>query len=988
MKINFCHQSYLDFLIAQNVVESIENGGSILEWLGTKENQTLFRREQLRQALNMLMIEEIDDFIKIAKEILLSQSVRFHLKHLVLEVIGHTNEFEPGMDQLLIDLVKDSYWNQHALETVFTGNPSAVDLLVKNGLIEKWLASKKETEVNKAIGMLGSLNSTFSQKCINIIEKLANGEEKLKAKALQIIGWHVEEDPDQVFEIRLKLARSQVYHHFINWARLCKINPLRTIKFLKSLLVSIEDPDILNEKGRKNRVEEWYQNDIDILLSMTQKNYNDIWRLILPELNRLFQNKKDSYRKPRIRYGNYNFVEGALLLVTDAAKEIAKRNPDFFVDQSKKILEGNSEVIHEIIFQSIPYLDKKHADFGIRIFLDHVEELLNNYAFENEKYKYARDIINKHSVHCSNKLFSKLEEFITHYHHPNELRLAKYYSEHRKQGQYLPPPFWGREQYLLLSALSKSRINKKTKELLRVLRRRYRGQSAHEIAKNVSGGRGGFVGSKLDDNLHKLGDSTWLEIVTNKKVPVEAHFKWEEKKDGKILESSIGQFASSLEKSAKQNPERFGALALRFPTDVPLSYVRAIMRAFELKESETKNFEKWRPASKELIIQVLDSYMKKNKMELAMEFCRLISIRDDIEWPEHVIEMLKSIAISHSDPKTNSMNIYPSEWDGEMDTLSTDDLLTNSINCVRGEAINAIRDLLFRKPELMNTFQSTIERVVNDPHPSVRVSVTGLLLPVINVDKGNAVRWFVQTTLDDLRVITKSYGIQFFNYTISSYSKTLKPILDNMIKSKDESVVKLGSKMITAYYIIYDLFEEQAYACLKGTTFQKRGAVEAAGELIVKQDYSTKCVKLLGPMIENYDQELIDEMSEVFRHDLNELKNVMEFIIKFIHSPYMKKSSQLIYQLDDYDGELSEFSDLIINLCYEISSNYASETRDMGSEYSIVGEQLPNILLRMYDESLKTNNKTLKDKCLDIWDTFFEKRIGSVRELTNAADTN
>lgn len=49
--VSFSHQSYLDYLVATKALVDIDKGGTILDWLGPIEKQTLFKREQLRQAL-------------------------------------------------------------------------------------------------------------------------------------------------------------------------------------------------------------------------------------------------------------------------------------------------------------------------------------------------------------------------------------------------------------------------------------------------------------------------------------------------------------------------------------------------------------------------------------------------------------------------------------------------------------------------------------------------------------------------------------------------------------------------------------------------------------------------------------------------------------------------------------------------------------------------------------------------------------------------
>ncbi len=93
-RISFCHQRYLDYLIAERLLIRIyEKKGSIVDWLGGKEKQTLFRREQLRQVLASLLDGSRSDFFNNAKILIESADVRFHLKHLVLELIGQLDEF-------------------------------------------------------------------------------------------------------------------------------------------------------------------------------------------------------------------------------------------------------------------------------------------------------------------------------------------------------------------------------------------------------------------------------------------------------------------------------------------------------------------------------------------------------------------------------------------------------------------------------------------------------------------------------------------------------------------------------------------------------------------------------------------------------------------------------------------------------------------------------------------------------------------------------
>ena len=89
-RITFCHQSYLDFQqIADRLLREINDGnGSVRDWLGSKENQSLFRREQLRIVLSLLFEEEPYRFEGTVQDLIRGDGIRFHLQHLVLSMVG------------------------------------------------------------------------------------------------------------------------------------------------------------------------------------------------------------------------------------------------------------------------------------------------------------------------------------------------------------------------------------------------------------------------------------------------------------------------------------------------------------------------------------------------------------------------------------------------------------------------------------------------------------------------------------------------------------------------------------------------------------------------------------------------------------------------------------------------------------------------------------------------------------------------------------
>lgn len=63
-RVSFCHQSYLDYQVARKLLGEIDGGSaSVLTWLGAKERQSLFRREQLRLVLMRIRDEDLARFL-------------------------------------------------------------------------------------------------------------------------------------------------------------------------------------------------------------------------------------------------------------------------------------------------------------------------------------------------------------------------------------------------------------------------------------------------------------------------------------------------------------------------------------------------------------------------------------------------------------------------------------------------------------------------------------------------------------------------------------------------------------------------------------------------------------------------------------------------------------------------------------------------------------------------------------------------------------
>jgi hypothetical protein len=79
-------------------------------------------------------------------------------------------------------------------------------------------------------------------------------------------------------------------------------------------------------------------------------------------------------------------------------------------------------------------------------------------------------------------------------------------------------------------------------------------------------------------------------------------------------------------------------------------------------------------------------------------------------------------------------------------------LFDNTINCVRGNAAEAIGELLWHHPDWLDKLKPGIEALISDPHPVVRMAAIKTLLPLLNIDRKKAVERFFELSREDPRV--------------------------------------------------------------------------------------------------------------------------------------------------------------------------------------------------------------------------------------------
>jgi hypothetical protein len=153
-RLLFSHQSFLDYLTAIRILRQVHAGtGTVLGWLA-EDDQSLFRRGQLRQILTLLRDDDPGRFLDSMNDLLHGTGVRFHLQHLAARMLSHA---EVPMDEevkLVLGRLELAEWVDHVFSQILSGREAWFDALYRRGILRRWLEGPDERKVSLAISIV------------------------------------------------------------------------------------------------------------------------------------------------------------------------------------------------------------------------------------------------------------------------------------------------------------------------------------------------------------------------------------------------------------------------------------------------------------------------------------------------------------------------------------------------------------------------------------------------------------------------------------------------------------------------------------------------------------------------------------------------------------------------------------------------------------------------------------------------------------------
>jgi hypothetical protein len=985
--VSFCHQSYLDYRVARSVQAELGDGQqTVAEWLGPKPAQSLFRREQLRLLLGVLRESEDETYLPALGVLLRTDDrVRFHLRQLVLQFLGQLTNLREQEVQLALELVDQPFWRNHVIADVIGGSSAWFEVFDDQGRIEEWLASADPYLRDAALNIIRWASRKSGDRVAGLLSAYFGRDSEWTGRIAGSLPFDPAEDSSGLFELRLKLVRDGSYvGEHVSWKRLGQADPARLFQLVSELLIALAEriavPEPKSQPGRRGQIKFRDLDAADIV--PVPGDPGDIlfsgWELLVRSMALVLAASRPDFED---RYTldahvhDFDDLEPVCRLLRKVGGELLRRDWERFVD-----LAGRT--VREIPRIQLLLLDSLRSGPAIPDLGDWALGWISaepwrarlRFRYRDSPWQIAGEVVELFAPVCSYDSYVRFEEYLLDFIEPDFKQGLRYRHVLLSESKHFlsRPSSAGATQYHLIPRLPAERRSERLRRRFLESQRKYKDVDEVFFA-GASRSQSGWVRSpdSVRDNRNRLSDRSWLSIINSKRLR-EKKSRWGRMGEHGYLErTSVGTLSSDLRSATARDLERFARLALKIPIGAPSAFLHAIVSGLKTDSppddltQEEKG--KWQPVSYEALEAVCRLLIARGEVtmeeaEPAKEVCWLLENHVGYSWAADIVDLLVWIAIEHCDPRSND---------------SWPDLESEALNVTRGAAAHALRAFLFAHPHRLSEVRGAMDRLVRDPHPAVRVAAIAACLPVFNIDRKQAIEWFLTSCTTPDAVLATRSADEFLQYTLHEEVEELRGVVERMLASDQEAVAETAARRVTAAYLCEEVLPDLYMMCREGRPALRRGVAKVAAGLLGEARFAERAKDALLRLADDDDPTVAREVAQGFGElDMNRMQEDRNAWTTFARSKaFQAEPSPLLWALREQSGNLLPFSECLL----AVGESFAEAARFAG-----ISHELVPLLLRLYEQA--KHDVEIHQRCLDLWDRLLERRVGDAVSLTEELD--
>jgi hypothetical protein len=822
VRIAFFHEGFFDYVFARRFCEL---GEPLLPWLRSAGEQDLFRRSQVRQILVYRRDEDFDAYIADLRDCLRADDVRFHIKKLVIGVVGLAGDPRPEEWSILAgEMDDDSARLAESVRQALWPSAAWLRFLRDQAVLTSWLSDPRADVANFAFNWLGRMVAAEPDLVADLLEQESGRSPEQHERVLAVAARReaaVHSERIEALFHRLAVAPGR------DWASICaayrvlieaqsfgsKPGVAVACRALGRWLGLVADhPERLRSLSERRDAPTAITEGV--LRHLAEGAPEALLEAVVTQLLSVLNAAADHDSGPpfsdRVWFGGFegwahSVTEGILLALVTALKETAESAPELYRASLTSLSESDFKTAHSVVLRALVV---KHAA-ARSIAVDYLIETWSRWGFW---FDYAalwdcRLLLQSLGAELDDADVGRLEPWILDYWEQWEPWDAADESEwaasRRRQAGWHRSEL-GFRQLALLSALPGSKLSSVGRRRRFELERKGHSLGWKFESPRVTGVRP--VLSPLPEQATaRMSDAQWLSAIR----------RYRDDSDKQWLEDRIlggaRQLAGALEDRTKAEPARFARLMLALPADANEAYYEAIVRG--LKDAALPP---------DLLTQVAECAHRRPGRPHGRWLPQTIASHEDGHLSTGLLDMIAWYATEDPDPAKEH---WRGDEAGNRPAYGGDPRF-HGINSVRGSTARVIAILVARDAAYWEHFAPCLERMVADPSIAVRTCVADICIELLRYDRPTAIRLFLRLCDAEEALLSAHSVEEFIYYTANSELGSILPVLERMLKSPLAAARRAAARQATLAALSNERARPLAEVALSGDAEMRQGAAE------------------------------------------------------------------------------------------------------------------------------------------------------------------
>ena len=958
-RVQFFHESFFDYAFARRFAAC---GGNIHQLLLSGEQQ-LFRRAQVRQILTYERAENTGRYLTDLRALLTDAQIRFHIKRAVCDVLAQLSEPMEGEWQILSEaLASTPSPMAQAAWSVLVRSAAWFGLLDRLGVVQQWLDSPDDTQVDRAVMLLNSVQRTESARVATLLTPYV-GRSKRWAQRFAYLLRFGDVDGSRAFldlflrsldaglldDLRAPLAQNADFWMLLH--RPAERHPDWTCEIIGhylqrrlALSLAADQPNPFDDAGGTIPS---YGFAEDVLKRCSSGSPSRFVREVLPFMLKVMELtasdreplRQDAVWRFRRRGAPYDTERQLLSAVEGALRLLAERSPQMLSELATEFsLESSPfETVHFLLVRAYSANGMAFSDHAIAYLCEEPARFTAGYMDgEHGMYWASRELLQAVTPHCSAASLQRIEECILGFYPPWERR-----ADMRTH--------FGHAQLVLLDAIDAGRRSPKATRQLMQWQRKF---DTTQVTAPEHPHAGPVPSPIAESSAERMTDEHWLSAI---KEYDGDHVGVRRKGESGELVGGAWQLSGVLEGLASRDPARFSRFLGEIPDEANPTYFAGVLRGLA----------KASPTLEQIIIACRRCHaLSTRSASIGAAIVDLIGTLVGAQVPGELLDMLSWHATDDPDPEKELWRTATSTGD----VYYGGDPAMAGLNSVRGDAARIIAAFLYQDSELAQRFRPALERMVQDRTIAVRTQVAEALTPLLNWNRDVAVDLFLRLC-DTEDVLLGTHFVEgFLHYALFTHLDRLLPIIERMLASDDARAAEAGARRacVAALYVegAQDLLER----CLVGSEAQRVGAAQILGANLGRADFRAVCEEGLGRLFDDASEKVQEAAAGCFREIMGpDLADFSKLALRFTESQaYQRHYHQLAFALGESPTVPPE---LICNACERFLDIAGSEAGDVTQGAAFEASTFSELVLRAYASATE---RDVISRCLDMIDRLLE----------------